>query len=31
MKTLFFSQDVWDLVENGLPKLVDQQAYQALS
>ena len=31
MKTLFRSQDVWDLVESGFPKLANQQAYQALS
>jgi transposase InsO family protein len=31
MKTLFCSQDVWDLVENGFPEPADQQAYQALS
>lgn len=30
MKTLFFSYDVWDLVDNGFPKPIDQQAYQAL-
>ena len=31
MKTLFCSQDVWDLVESGFPELANQQAYQALS
>ena len=31
MKTLFRSQDVWDLVESGFPEPANQQAYQALS
>jgi hypothetical protein len=31
MKTMFCSQDVWDLVENGFPEPADQQAYQTLS
>ena len=31
MKTLFYSQDVWDLVESGFPEPANQQAYRALS
>ena len=31
MKTLFCSQELWDLVENGFIEPLDQEAYNALS
>jgi hypothetical protein len=31
MKALFSSQDIWELVENGFPKLVDATTYNALT
>lgn len=31
MKDLFFSQEIWDLVENGFPKLADAAEYNALT
>lgn len=31
MKDLFFYQDIWDLVENGFPKLADATTYNTLN
>ena len=31
MKTLFCSQELWDLVENGFTKQQDQETYNTLS
>ena len=31
MKTLFCSQELWDLVKNGFTEPLDQSAYNALS
>jgi hypothetical protein len=31
MKTIFFSQELWELIENGFPEPTDQVSFNALT